>query len=137
MQQSTSSPVNQCNGQPVPAASSVSPPVKLPDFTGNCRVVPIISNKKPREVFDLIFFYDIMADIHQQTNLYANHYLQNKSEYLQQHPHSLCTTYQAKAIELREMKAALAMIIIKVVMGLLSLPCTGAPNDPSTFRCSL
>ena len=76
---------------------------------------------------------DIIADIHQQTNLYTNHYLRKKAEYLQQHSHSWCNSYQAKAIELREIKATLTMIIIMGIMHLPSLPLYWSSKWPFQF----
>ena len=97
---------SQVNSQSIPVTAS-APPSKLPDFTKNCGVVPDMSNKQPGDFFDLFFSDDVMANIHQETSRYAQQYLENKAEHLQQHPHSRCTAYQSKPIELREIKAAL------------------------------
>ena len=60
-----------------------------------------------------------MTNIHQETNRYAQQYLENKQQHIQQHPQSQCTAYQGKPFQLSEIKAALAMVII---MGIICLP---------------
>ena len=84
---SPSAPFDQLDSQPITTASS-PPDRSLPDFTENSGVVPDMSNKQPSDFFDLLFSADIIENIHHQTNLYAQQYLESKSEHLQQHPQS-------------------------------------------------
>ena len=107
------------NSPLISTAASSSQRTQLPDFAENPGVVPNMSGKQPGDFFDIIFSDDIVENICQETNRYAEQYIQSKAEHLQQHPHSRCTAYQGKPIEVREIKATFAMIII---MGIISLP---------------
>ena len=86
-----------------------------------------MSNKGPGHFFDLFFTDDIMDNIH------AQQYPKNKTEDLQQHPHSRCTAYQSKPIELREIKAALGMILKVGIISLPSLPLYWSTKWPFQF----
>ena len=116
---STSTALDQLDSQPTATTGSPPPDEPLPDFSESSGVVPDMSNKQPSDFFDLLFSADIIDNIHHQTNLYAQQYLESKSEHLQQHPQSRIAAYQGKPIKVSEIKATLALIII---MGIVNLP---------------
>ena len=135
LQQPLSPPVAPANHQLSQVVATASPSTKLPDFTENSGAVPDMTNKQPGDFFDLIFSDDMMAHIHHETNEYAQQYIQNKEEHLRQHPHSRCAAYQRKPIELHEIKATFAIMLIMGVMSLPSLPLYWSSKWPFQLPC--
>lgn len=123
----------QVNSQPLPATVLPSSHTELPQFTECPGVVPDMSDKEPGEFFDLMLSDDIITEIHHETNTYAQQYLQNKAEHLQQHPQARCAAYQGKPIQVPEIKAALAITIIMGIISLPSLPLYWSSKWPFHF----